>query len=136
MQLRELRPFAALSLLRDARMFGGSALGYRLTNLALHLFATFLVLHLAWRYTRASVAGTLVAGLVFAVHPAHAEAVGWITGRVDVQATAAALLFWFVAEVYSQRGHAGQLVLARLAFFIGIFSKELCIFAPLLLLLR
>src|SRR5205823_751884 len=83
-----------------------------------------------------SVAAALVAGLVFGLHPAHAEAVSWITGRVDLQATAAALLFWIGAELFCTCGGGWRIALALVAFFLGIFSKELCMFAPLLLLLN
>jgi hypothetical protein len=56
-RLRELRPFVALSFMGDARLFGGEPLGYRLTNLALHVVSTALVASLAWRYpARTSVA--------------------------------------------------------------------------------
>ena len=134
--LHELRPFAALSFMSDAKLFGGHALGYRLTNLALHLLATALVTRLAWRYAAGAIPAALVAGLVFALHPAHAEAVAWVTGRVDSLATCAALLFWLGAEIFSQHGCRSNLFAALAAFFLGIFSKELCMFAPLLLLLR
>lgn len=136
MPLRELRPFAALSYMSDARFFGGDPLGYRLTNLLLHLLATLLVARLAWFYSCGKVAAALVAGLLFALHPAHAEAVAWITGRVDLIGTVAALLFWLAAEIFSDRGHPGRLALALFALFLGVFSKEFCLFAPLVLLLR
>src|SRR5688572_12485864 len=135
-QLRELRPLAALSFMGDARVFGGTAIGYRITNLALHLISLAIILRLAWRYSQGQVLATAVAGLVFAFHPVHVEAVAWITGRVDLQATAAALVFWLGAETYSAVGGAGRLALALAAFGLGIFSKELAMFAPVLLLLR
>lgn len=150
--LRELRPFTALSFMSDARLFGADALGYRITNLALHGLCAVLVLRLAWAYAiRAfdrpaggdvgarqpvAIAAALVAGLVFALHPAHAEAIVWITGRVDLQATAAALLFWIAAEAFSAFGRGTRAGVAVGAFFLGIFSKEFCMFAPVLLLLR
>ena len=49
----------------------------------------------------------------------HAEAVAWITGRVDLQATAAALLFWNAAEVYVAQGKLLRAVVAWLAFFLA-----------------
>lgn len=133
--LRELRPFAALSFMTDAKLFGGWAPGYQLTNLLLHLVSVALVTRLAWRYSAGRVGGALTAGLVFALHPAHAEAVIWITGRVDLLATAAGLLFWYGAEQYSDHGRRGCLAITLGAFFLGVFSKELVMFAPLLLLL-
>src|SRR5688572_28949926 len=48
--LKELRPFAALSFMIDARLWGGHVIGYRLVNLSLHLATTALVVQLAWRY--------------------------------------------------------------------------------------
>ena len=135
-QLHELRPFAALSFMGDAKLFGDWAPGYQLTNLLLHLAATGLVTLLAWRYTAGHVSATFTSGLVFALHPAHAEAVIWATGRVDLLATAAALLFWLGAERFSDHGRPRAIIITLSAFFIGIFSKELCMFAPLLLVLR
>ena len=132
--LRELRPFAALSLMADARTFGADPLGYRVTNLLLHLLATLLVLRLAWRYTGGRATAAALAGLLFAIHPAHVEAVAWITGRVDLLATAAALLFWLAAEQFSDRGRPAVGGVAVAALFVGVFSKELCLFAPPLLL--
>src|SRR5687767_8767312 len=48
--LKELRPFAALSYMIDARWSGGNAVGYRLVNLAWHLVAVALVLRLTLHY--------------------------------------------------------------------------------------
>jgi hypothetical protein len=135
-QLHELRPFAALSFMTDAKLFGGWAPGYQLTNLLLHLAATTVVTILAWRYTTGHVGAVFTAGLVFGLHPAHAEAVIWATGRVDLLATTAALLFWLGAEQFSAGSQARCGAVALGAFFLGIFSKELCMFAPLLLVLR
>lgn len=134
--LREVRPFAALSFLGDARLFGVNPVGYHLSNLALHLLATFFVTRLAALYTNHNRAAALIAGLVFALHPAHVEAVAWITGRVDLLATTAALLFWLAAEFYSAGGRRAHLVIALFVFFIGVFAKEFCSFVPPLLLLN
>ncbi len=140
--LRELRPFAALAFMSDAKLFGGWAPGYRLTNLALHLIATAAVVRLAWRYVlvaagpTGATAAAATAGLAFALHPAHAEAVVWITGRVDLIATAAALIFWLGAESYADHGSCRCAGIAAGGFFVGIFAKEFVMFAPFLLLLR
>jgi hypothetical protein len=133
--LRELRPVAALSFMSDARLFGAQPLGYQLTNLALHLIATLCVARLAWLYSEKNSAATLLAGLLFAVHPAHVEAVGWITGRVDLLGTTGALLYWLAAELFVRGGRRGHLAIAVAMLAFGVFAKELCLFAPLLLAL-
>lgn len=134
--LKELRPFAALSFMIDARVWGGWAPGHRLTNVLLHLAATALVVRLAWRYSDGKTHAALVAGLIFAVHPAHAETVAWITGRADLFGSAAALAFLVAAETFSAQGFRRPLLLALLALGIGVFTKEFCLIAPLLLVLR
>ena len=134
--LKELRPFAALSFMIDARVWGGWAPGHRLTNLVLHLAATACVVRLAWRYSAGQRNAALIAGLIFAVHPAHAETVAWITGRADLLGTAAALAFLVAGETFSARGGRRPLLLALLALGIGVFTKEFCLTVPLLLALR
>ncbi len=140
--LKELRPFAALSFMIDARLWGGNATGYRLVNLALHLAATGLVARLAWHYAKAlpsphsARAAALIAGLVFAVHPAHVETVAWITGRADLLGSVAALAFLLSGELYSERGTRTHAALCLAALFVGIFTKEFCLTVPLLLILR
>ena len=134
--LKELRPFAALSFMVDARIWGGWAPGHRLTNVLLHLATTALVVRLAWRYSDGRRNVALIAGLIFAVHPTHAETVAWITGRADLLGTAAALAFFAAAENFSADGGRRPLVLALLALGVGVFTKEFCLIVPLLLALR
>jgi hypothetical protein len=134
--LKELRPFAALSFMIDARVWGGWAPGHRLTNLVLHLIATAGVVRLAWRYSEGQRNAALIAGLGFAVHPAHAETVAWITGRADLLGTAAALMFWVAAEHFSAAGPRRTGIAALVALGVGVFTKEFCLTVPLLLALR
>lgn len=134
--LKELRPFAALSYMVDARIFGGQSWGYRLDNLLLHLGCVAGVTLLAWRYSGGRRRAAWAAGLVFALHPAHAEAVAWITGRVDLLAALAALGFWLTAEAWGDRGRPRALATALVLCFSGIFAKEFFLLAPLLVALR
>ena len=48
----------------------------------------------------------------------------------DLLATFAALAFWSLAEAWSASGRGWRLGLALGALFVGVFSKELCLFAP------
>jgi hypothetical protein len=134
--LKELRPFAALSFMIDARLWGGNVVGYRLVNLALHLAATTLVVRLAWRYAAGRAPAALIAGLVFAVHPAHVETITWITGRPDLLGSVCALGFFGAGEAFAAEGRRRVAVLALGAFLAGVFSKEFCLTLPLLIALR
>jgi len=134
--LSELRPFSALSFMLDARLYGGEAAGYRLTNLLLHLGVVAAVVRLTWRMSEGHTLATLTAGLAFALHPAHVEPVAWITGRVDLLSTLGAMAFWVLAELWSASGRPWRAVVALTCLGIGVFAKELSLFAPPLLLLR
>ena len=59
-QLRELRPVTALSFMVEARLWGGNALGFRLTNLALHAGCAAMVGILAERKLQLGAATTPV----------------------------------------------------------------------------
>ncbi|MES2692517.1 MAG: hypothetical protein V4773_03515 [Verrucomicrobiota bacterium] len=132
--LRELRPFAALSFIIDSRLYGGNPVGYRVTNMLLHLSAVGLVALMTWRYSRGSLFAAVSAGLIFALHPAHVEPVTWITGRVDLLGTVAALVFIVCCERYSESGRVAFAVTGLIAIFVGLFSKEFCMLAPLIVL--
>lgn len=86
-ELRELRPVTALSFMIDARWWEGNAFGFRATNLLLHAACAAMVGLLAWRAAGRELACGVAAATLFSLHPAHAEPVQWITGRVDVLAT-------------------------------------------------
>jgi tetratricopeptide (TPR) repeat protein len=85
------RPLITLSYRLDRALWGLNPAGYHLTNLFWHLLATYLIYRLALRTTGRLVAAWTGA-MVFAVLPAHTEAIGWIQGRVDLISTAFTLL--------------------------------------------
>lgn len=131
--LKELRPFAALSFMVDARLWGDAAPGWRLTNLCLLLGSAWCVMQIAARHSAQAATAALLAGLVFVLHPVQAEPAAWITGRVDLIAAFAALGFWCAAETYADTRRVPWLVVSLGALFAGIFSKEFCLLAPGLL---
>lgn len=133
--LPELRPFAALSFWLDAHLWGVNPLGFHLTNLALDTACAWLVLLIVCRLHAAPLWAGVVAGVLFAWHPAHAEPVAWITGRVDLLATAAYLAAFFASVRYLQAGGARWLAAATAAAFVGCFSKEFCLTLPIVVLL-
>lgn len=74
-----LRPLTRLSYFLDTRLYGVQAAGFLSTNLLLHAVTVLLVFALARR--RLGNPAALVAALVFAVQPANAEVVAYISGR-------------------------------------------------------
>lgn len=100
---------------------------FRALNLALHVAVSLLVLALghALGFARSVAA---IAALLFAVHPVHAEAVAWVTGRAELLAAAFVLAGWIA---YRARGRGAALA-CGLAVLAGGLCKEHALLAPAL----
>ncbi len=131
--LPELRPFAALTFLWDAHWWGVNPLGYHLTNFALDAGCAVLVALIGRHVLRLPKWAGAAAAAVFACHPAHAEPVAWITGRVDLLGTLAYLGGFYAAARSMDSARPGRWVaLAVGTYFVGCFSKEFCLTMPLM----
>lgn len=79
-------PITYCSYLGDELLFQRSAAGVHAVNVLLHTANTALVLLLCRRLGLA-VSGTVVATLIFALHPLQVEPVSWGVGRKDLLST-------------------------------------------------
>lgn len=146
----EYLPLRDLSYAVNYAFDGLHPLGYHATNLLLHIFNALLVMLLAMRLTgRRWIGG--VAGLLFAVHPVHVEAVSWLSSRKDLLSTFFLLLsanFYLAArrsrsglmpsESFVQRvRHSTRVswMLSLLFFICALLSKMTAVVLPALLLL-
>jgi len=123
------RPLVILSYSLDFACSGLEPVGYHLSNVMFHALTAFLVFLLARRLIRSDRAA-LLAGLLFAIHPVHTEAVSSAAGRSDVLATLfilATLLFYL-----SRRRFLRSLTFVPL--FLALCSKEIALVTPALLL--
>jgi hypothetical protein len=129
----EFLPLRDLSYWFDIKLFGLNPAAFRLNNIILYLlclpliYATTLGL---WRYFRPSDsdsapwAAAAVSSL-FALHPAHVEAVVWISSRKDVLSSLFSLLaLWFALNAKRELGlSARHATAALLALLAGLLSK-------------
>ncbi len=130
------RPLLTLSFMLDARLGGAAPFVYHLTNLLLHLLASFLLFRLLikMKYNRTP---AFYFSLLFTLHPAISQAVYWIPGRNDsllavfsFSAFIAALNFW---EDGGRRYAAWHI----LFFALALFTKETAVaLIPVCLLYR
>lgn len=105
--------------------------GMRAANLALHAAASVLVLALARRLGIGR-GGSLVAALLFAVHPVHAEAVAWVSGRSELLVT----LFVAASWCAHLSAGAGSATASALLLALAALSKENALIAlPLFVLM-
>jgi hypothetical protein len=106
----------------------GSVAWLHTANLFWHAGVSVAVAALTRRWT-GSAEGALLAGLLFAVHPVHVEAVANIVGRAELMAALFTLLSVYAAC------EGDHLWWSLLALALGLLSKENAIMAPALIVL-
>ncbi len=131
------RPLHRISYAIDYTLWGEDPFGFHLTNVFLYALCSLLVYLLALAMLsdydiRAREHIALFSGLYFAVHPVHVESVSWVSGRTDMLAT----LFLLAAFLFHIK--AGKNVyffpFAVFAFILSLFSKELAVCFPFVVL--
>lgn len=120
------RPLVHVTLLLCRAAFGLQPWGYHLVMLLGHMAVSGLVYRVALLFSEQRPGGwlsALAAGLLFAVHPIHTEAVAWVAAINDV-----ALALFVLLALYLMRTSAPGLtlrcVLAGLAFLAALLFKE------------
>ena len=103
----------------------GTPVWFHLVNVAWHVAAAVLVAMLARRW--AGDAAALLAGVLFAVHPLHVEAVANVVGRNELMAAVFVLIAVYAALEYEQP------IVSAVAFACGLLSKENAIVTPALI---
>jgi tetratricopeptide (TPR) repeat protein len=131
------RPLFMYSFSWDYAFFQENPWGYHLTNSLIHGLNSSLVTYLALLLLQ-NPYGALIAGALFALHPAHGEAVAFVAGRVDLLPTLFSLLalLAIAKKTKNSRGW-GPLLWAPLFFLLALLSKEtaVVVLIPLALLL-
>ena len=123
----------------EHKLWGFAPAGYHAVNLALHFANTLLLLTLL---RQLAVPGAFFAAALFAVHPAHVEAVVWVIARKDLLATLfflSACHVWirFVAPASGELGRARikPWLLAFALYVAGLLSKTVAVTLPAALLI-
>src|SRR2546425_751731 len=116
------RPLTVFTYVLDWHV--GGAAWFHAVNLLWHAGVSVLVAMLARRW--AGEAAALVAGILFAVHPVHVEAVANVVGRAELMAAAFTLLAVYAAV------EADRPVWSAVCWALGLLSKEVAVVAPAL----
>lgn len=122
------RPVISLSYTLEQQLFGARPLGYRVSNLVVHL----LCIVLAWRWLRRRFGAlssglSVLAVLPFLVHPSRVESAGWVSGRTDLWMVALLLI---AGELSARRAPGWGVAIAAA---LAVFCKETAVVLPLLL---
>lgn len=99
--------------------------GFHLTNILLHAINALLVARILFQLTDKKWL-SIFAGLIFAVHPLHTEAVVWLAGRKDLLSGT----FFFAALTFylsSAKGNKRAYILSILFFVLALLSKVIAV---------
>src|SRR5262249_6807318 len=129
-------PFQTLTYMIGYGVGGLEPGVYHWINIMLHLGSTLLVCWIGWLlFQNPWVA--LWGGILFAIHPMHAESVAWIAGVTDV---GCALFLFASLAAYLRFREAGRqknlwLAVSLASFLAALFFKETALTFPLALLI-
>jgi protein O-mannosyl-transferase len=110
----QYRPLGILSFATDWALSGGDARWFHAVNVLWHAAATLMVWMLAAELLAPVAAG--IAGLLFAVHPVHVEAVSNVVGRLEPMGA--------VFAIGALIAHRRASWMAVPLFALGLLSKE------------
>ncbi len=96
---------------------------FRLSNLAVHFLNACLLGFFLRRLAPASALGPATA-LLFAAHPVCVTVVAWTGARPDLLALTCLLLWAHAGLTYAERGRARWALLAGVALWFGLLTKE------------
>ena len=130
------RPLAVASFALNYLIAGPGPLSFHLVNLLLHAWVSWLVFRVGKELSGSSAAGW-AAGLLFAVHPVHSEAVAPVVGRSELLSAGFALGALLLHRRAGASGSRRPLLVAGAAacYFASALSKENALILPAILLL-
>ncbi|MBN1901093.1 tetratricopeptide repeat protein [Candidatus Sumerlaeota bacterium] len=127
------RPIVTVINILQYAIFGLRPFWWHLFNLVLHIINAILFYFFLIKILNIKRRVGFWIALLFGIHPVHAEAVCFISGRTDVIA-----LFFILSSLslyFKGKGNHGIYRTASILFFIlGLLSKELVLMFPLALM--
>jgi len=120
------RPVTLATFRLNAEWFGLTARDFHIANSLLHACAACLVMLAAWIVWGRIAAGG-IAGMLFAVHPVHAESVALIVGRSELLTlifVLAMLIVHLRRSVSERRASVGYHVFLSILYALACLSKE------------
>ncbi|MGA9769916.1 MAG: tetratricopeptide repeat protein [Blastocatellia bacterium] len=110
-------------------LFGTKAWGWHLVNLLIHVSVTLLVFLCIKEATKREWTA-LIAAILFAVHPVHAESVAWVSGVTDPLLALFLLPAFYFYVRYRKQGRNYMVAMALGFYFLALLSKEAAIALP------
>ena len=130
-----LTPLANLFWKLDYLIWHLNPFGYHLTNTTIHALNSLLVVILTFLLTKNKLL-SLFAGILFAIHPIHSEAVIGLVARYYLLCTFFYLLSLVTFITYSSSAKKPYLYLISIiSYVLALLSKEMGVTLPIILVL-
>ncbi|HEX8092156.1 MAG TPA: glycosyltransferase family 39 protein, partial [Blastocatellia bacterium] len=113
-------------------LFGESATGWHTVNALIHAAVTLLVF-LVLRSLTNRPWPAAIAACLFAVHPAHAEAVAWISGLSDLLMALFLLPAFYFYLRYRKSGSKYLMAASLAVYLLALLSKEAALALPFII---
>ncbi len=125
------RPIHMLLHMVGFTLSGFNPSAFHLINIALHCFSTLLVALIGFRLT-SNRELSLASGLIFALHPIHAESVSWIAAVPDLACAVFyfGALYFYLRDMQEPSRHR-HIALSMLLFWGALLSKEMAFTFPI-----
>ncbi len=126
------RPLQMASYMADHGLWGLDVRGYHFTNMIFHVLSAVSIFWLI-SLISGDISFAAITALLFVAHPAHTEAVSYISGRSDPMAVLFMLLS-FIFYIKGQRAKKDALFVAAIAAYVlSLLSREISVmFLPLI----
>ncbi len=125
------RPVTAATIPPLFLLDGGKPWPFHAANILLHALVSCLLAAVIARLTGDMLLATIF-GILFALHPAHSEAVAWISGRSELLfATAGAMSWWFHLRA-RQGARPGSAAAAATLLAASLGAKETALCWPVI----
>lgn len=128
-------PLTVLSLAFNYQVSGVTASGYLFTNVVLHVLNTGLVFWFIMLLSDKNIMVSIIAALLFGVHPMHVESVAWASERKDVLYTIFYLLAMISYIFYFRQKKVKWLIWTTVLAGVSLLCKPAAIVLPFSLLL-
>ena len=131
---QEFRPLYSLFYLSAYQLWGLRLWGYHFCGILFHVLVSVLVFLIAKTLAPGNLRSAGFAGVLFAVQPAHAQALSLIVGTVAECLPAVLYLSAFLFFIrFRFSGRLRSLVISIVAFTAGLLTKESAVTLPLML---
>lgn len=126
------RPLFSVLFSINYALFGTSAWGWHLINVLIHAAVTLLIFAVINELCENRWLAFITAAL-FAVHPAHAESVAWISGVTDPVMSVFLLLSFYFYLRYRKTGRKRSLAAVAGFYFLALLNKETSLALPVII---